>query len=252
MSGKDRYFEEKKNILAYEADIHNRLKISSIFNQLQDVAAVHADLLGVGFNDLYKQDLAWVLSWAKLNVLEYPSFGETVTIRTWPRCRHKMFSMRDYTMSGNNGNILLNATSAWLPINVNTKKIIDIQQLPKEIEYQADLAAIDEFPEKIIAGKTKEILLHKKFRYSDIDINKHVNNSRYIELFSDIYSIDIYRTHLLKSISVLFSSESFLHDEIEISRSFFNGMEIIEGINSRTGKRVFAAKPEWTRRTGLN
>lgn len=59
-------YQETKTIRAYDVDFNNKIKISSVFNLLQDVASVHADLLGLGFKDLYKLDLGWVLSWVKL------------------------------------------------------------------------------------------------------------------------------------------------------------------------------------------
>lgn len=238
-------YQETKTIRAYDVDFNNKIKISSVFNLLQDVAAVHADNLGLGFKDLYKHDFAWVLSWVKLNIEEYPAFGDSVSIKTWPRCKFKLYSMRDYSMHTGDGKILLNATSAWLPINTKTKRITDTKNLPQEIFYQPDLIAVDEFPDKIIAGAAQEILLHKKFRYTDIDVNQHVNNTRYIEMILDCYPTEHYKVNQIKSFEISFSSESFFDDEIEITRSSEDGFDIIQGTNAKTLKQVFISRLEW-------
>lgn len=238
-------YEETKTIRAYDVDFNNRIKISSVFNLLQDVAAVHADNLGLGFKDLYKHDFAWVLSWVKLNIEKYPAFGDSVIIKTWPRCKFKLYSMRDYSMQDSDGEISLNATSAWLPINTKIKRITETKNLPQEIFYQPDLIAVDEFPDKIIAGAAQEILLHKKFKYTDIDINQHVNNTRYIEMILDCYLADHYKVNQIKSFEISFSAESFFDDEIEISRSLLDGSDIIRGTNSKTLKQVFISRLEW-------
>jgi acyl-ACP thioesterase len=239
------HYEEIKTIRAFDVDLNNRIKISSVFNLLQDVAAVHADNLGLGFKDLYKHDFAWVLSWIKLEINDYPAFGDSVIIKTWPRCKHKLYSMRDYTIRNEANQTLLNATSAWLPINTKTKRITDTKNLPKEIIYLPELVAVNELPDKIIPGGIKEILFHKKFRYTDIDVNQHVNNTRYIEIILDCYNIEVFKEHQIKSIAVSFFAESFFDDEIEVSRTSIEGFEIIEGKNKKTSKQVFAAKLEW-------
>lgn len=128
------YYEEIKAIRAYDVDFNNKIKISSVFNMLQDVASVHADQLGLGFRDLNKLDLGWVLFWVKLNIERYPAFGDSVNIKTWPRCKFKLYSMRDYSMQDDgSGNTLLNATSAWLPINTKSKRITDSKNFRRKL-----------------------------------------------------------------------------------------------------------------------
>lgn len=239
------HYEEIKTIRAYDVDFNNKIKISAVFNLMQDVASVHADQLGLGFKDLYKLDLGWVLSWVKLNINEYPSFGDFISIKTWPKCKYKLYSMRDFYISNESGNNIITATSAWLPLNTKTKRITDTKNLPREIVYQPDLIAVDEFPEKISIGDEKETLSHKKFRYADIDINQHVNNTRYIEMILDCYKPEQYKTNQIKNFEIFFSAESFFEDEVEISRFSSNSFDVHHGVNIKTLKQVFISKLEW-------
>lgn len=239
------YYEEIKTIRAYDVDFNNKIKISSVFNLLQDVASVHADQLGLGFRDLNKLDLGWVLSWVKLEIYKYPGFGDSITIKTWPKCKYKLYSMRDYTIRNETAGVLINATSAWLPINTRTKRITDTKHLPREIIYQPDLFAVDKFPDKITAGDTLKILFHKKIRYTDIDVNQHVNNTRYIEMILDCYTTDDYKVNLIKSFEIFFSAESFFDDEIEIARFSESEFDILQGTNTKTLKQIFISKLGW-------
>jgi hypothetical protein len=63
-------YEETKTIRAYDVDFNNRIKISSVFNLLQDIASVHADKLGLGYKDL--NDLDMVSKIFKKNIALYP------------------------------------------------------------------------------------------------------------------------------------------------------------------------------------
>lgn len=243
------FYEESKLVNTYDVDINNRLKLNSLFNYLQDVASTHAEKLNLGFNDLIVRDLGWVLSWAKVEIIEFPRFGETVKLKTWPKCRYKFFSMRDFIVSNEKGDILFRVSTAWLLINVKTKRITDTRTLPQEILYQPDNFALNEFPEKIISDSVKEILFTKKIRYTDLDINQHVNNTKYIELALDCFSPEYHKNNNLKSFTVSFMSECFYGDEIEVllaSDASKQKGNIIEEINTKTSKPVFHALLEWS------
>jgi medium-chain acyl-[acyl-carrier-protein] hydrolase len=242
------FFEKSKLVNAYDVDLNNKLKLNTLFNFLQDVASSHADSLSLGFNDLILHDLGWVLSWAKVKIEKYPEFGETIKIRTWPKCRYKLFSMRDFFIYNSSGNILFRVSTAWLLINVKTKRITDIKNLPQQIYYQPDQYAINEYPEKINSEKGKQFLFNKKIRYSDLDINQHVNNTRYIELVLDCYSSEQHKNNYLKSLMVSFNAESFYDDELEIWFTPIGSKDkadIISGLNKKTSKQVFHARVEW-------
>jgi len=244
----DSFFEQLKLVNAYDVDINNKLKLNTLFNFLQDVASSHADTLKLGFNDLIVNNLGWVLSWAKVQIEQDSEFGETIKIRTWPKCRHKLFSLREFIVYGNNGKALYRVSTAWLLINVKTKRITDIKNLPQQIYYQPDQFAINEFPEKISSEKTKEILFNKKIRYTDLDINRHVNNTKYIEMILDCYSAVHHKNNRLINLTVSFISESFYDDELEIRFAAGGSKEncdIIEGINKKTSKQVFQALVGW-------
>ena len=244
----DSFFEQSKLVNAYDVDINNRLKINTLFNYLQDVASEHAESLKLGFNDLIVNNLGWVLSWAKVQIEENPEFGERILIRTWPKCRYKLFSLREFIVYNSSGKVLYRVSTAWLLINVKTKRITDIKNLPQQIYYQPDQFAINEFPEKIISDKDKKILFFKKIRYTDLDINQHVNNTKYIELILDCYSAEYHKNNHLKSLTVSFISESFYDDDLVIRvapKSSKEKFDVVEGINKKTSKQVFQALVEW-------
>ncbi len=242
------FFEETKLIRAYDVDFKNCLKINSTFNFLQDTASVHADQLKVGYQDLIELDLTWVLSWAKLEINEYPKFGDEIKIKTWPKSRYKFYSLRDFVFYDGNNQIICNATTAWLPINIKSKRITDLKKISIEIPYQHDVHAIEEYPGKINHETAGEILFTKKVKYSDIDLNQHLNNSKYIELVLDCYSKEHHQDSSIESLAATFISESTYDDELEIrfaSKSSENNFDIIGIFNINKSKNVFQALVKW-------
>ncbi len=242
------FWEDNLKVRAYDVDFKNEIKVSSIFNYMQDTASSHADNLNVGYKHLLKAELFWVLSWVKLEFGRQPKFEDNFKIRTWPKGRHKLYALRDFLLYNETGDTFCRIASAWLLINANTKRITDLKNLPVVFPYQPDEHALTDLPGKIPAEKTDEIVFNKKISYSDIDINRHVNNAKYIEYILDCYPNDFHQRNRMKSMTVSFISETKFNDEIEIGlnkNSSANGSHYLEGKNKESGKLAFQSLVEW-------
>ncbi len=82
-------------------------------------------------------------------------------------------------------------------------------------------------------------------RYTDIDLNLHVNNIKYIEMIMDSFSMEDYENSLIKTITINFVTESKYDDLIELFKSADEENKyLIEGVNKSTSKVVFQADVE--------
>jgi medium-chain acyl-[acyl-carrier-protein] hydrolase len=241
------FYDAKRTIQAHEVDFTNRLRIDSLFMELQDTAAAHADKLKLGYSALIKHNLAWILMWARVDIINLPGFADKTKIRTWPKKKYKLYSLRDFYMLSSDDEIICRATTAWLPINLKSKRIVDTSDLPAPIHYQEDESAINDLPGKISELKNKEFIWNKKMKYADIDLNQHVNNIRYIELIMDSFPKAHYEKYRLKNITIYFVSESKYDDEIAVYRSgeISSDLSIIEGDLINGSKVVFQAQLNW-------
>ena len=66
------------------ADVEGLLSYSGAFHVFQDLAAAHAERLGVGLGAMAEQSLFWLTVRTKIVFLSRPALGEAVTLRTWP------------------------------------------------------------------------------------------------------------------------------------------------------------------------
>ena len=73
-------FECSLRVHAGDTDSAGKLRVSSVFNHIQNVAAIHAEGLGVGSEEMLKQRMFGVLSWARSEVAGFPS----KFVRSWP------------------------------------------------------------------------------------------------------------------------------------------------------------------------
>lgn len=241
------FYEEKYQLRSYDFDFQNNLKLSSIFNYMQDTASTHAGMLKFGFEDLYKLNLFWVLSWIKIELGSFPAYGDSIKVKTWPKTSHRLYSLRDFILFDNGGNIFAKSTSAWLLLKSDTKRPVELKSYAVDIPFQADENALADLPEKLVKPNIPPAVSEKrKIKYSDIDINRHVNNAKYIEFIIDSFDEEFLTNRKINSAEVSFLSEVRYGDNIEIevysqddNRSFVSGKE------SGGGKNIFASRLHW-------
>lgn len=241
-------FECPLRVQAHDADSTGRLKVNSMFNYIQDMASAHAEGLGVGLGDVLSRGMFWVLSWARLEFTSFPRFGDELRGRTWPKREQKLFSIRDFLFLDRCGDVFCRATTAWMLVDIQRKKAVSAQCIRDGIPYRGDESALDCLPEKFRPREDAEDVYTRRIRYSDLDVNRHVNNARYVEFLTDCFGLEHHRRHMVKSLTVSFVSEAKFGDEIRFRMC--NGVEngftcFVEGCDKEAGTPVVQASIEW-------
>lgn len=211
-------FEKEYRIHVYETGPDGRLNLYSLFNYLQDIASDHAVKLGFGRDDLMRDNRFWVLSRMYAEIKQWPLWEETIIVRTWPNGTDKLFAMRNYEVNYPDGRHIASGTSSWLILDRTTKKI----QRPDSIltQYNPNLHS-DKSP---IRYATKlEPVADSGFntpvftiKVSDLDVNLHTNNVRYLKWASDTYCLDFVMNNAPQSVEINYLAESMFNEEIVI------------------------------------
>jgi medium-chain acyl-[acyl-carrier-protein] hydrolase len=211
-------FEKEYLVHVYETGPDGYLSIPSFFNYLQDIASDHAIKLGFGREDLLRSNRFWVLSRIYAEIAVMPVWEDRVIITTWPNGTDKLFALRNFDIRSADGRHVASATSSWLILDRTTKKIqrpdallshfySDLIPNQSPIRYASrldfsmtDPAVTGPFPIKI----------------SDLDINLHVNNVKYLTWVSDTYDLDFVMNNAPKSVEINYLAESRFGDEVII------------------------------------
>lgn len=178
-------------VRSYEGDRNGVLKPQALLNYFEEAAQQHARELGFGYEDILKRKQFWILSRLKAEIVRPPVWGDTVTVETWPKSVHRLFALRDYTLNlhDSDGEPIVRATSAWLLMDAETGRPLRPEKHlpPGPLRDNAARHAIDEPPGKLSPpeegeGEAAEAV---QVKYSDIDVNDHVNNSVYLRWLDD-------------------------------------------------------------------
>ena len=229
-------------------DFNGSLKLSSLFTYFQDIAGLHAENLGMGMETLYKKhDALWVLARIRVDIVRYPLWNEEITIDTWPQEPGKIEFTRDFLVKDGQGNILAKAVSTWVIIDIKTRRLKKTKSVyigyPPIIKERAIHCRLGNLKPK----GPLEMVYKRTVGYSDIDVNRHLNNSKYIDFIMDCFSLSDHEKYNIKSIEVNYSKEALPGDSITIYKDIsqaYSNLIYIEGINEKDNSLTFKTQIE--------
>ncbi len=213
--------EKNFAVHVYEMGPDGGLNLHSLFDYFQDIASDHAVKLGYGREELMKHNNFWVLSRIYAEISTLPKWGETIIIRTWPRGTERLFALRDFEARYPDGRSVARATSSWLIIDRDSRRI----QRPDNnlSKYDPDSPGEKALSRNAIKLEPADPNGHRtqqfSVRISDLDINLHTNNARYLKWVTDSYDLDFVLRNVPLSAEINYLAESRYNDSIAIVKS---------------------------------
>ena len=216
----DLLFEIEKEVTTNEADFNLDMKLSSIFLFFQEASSLHSEVLGVGKSETLDKNMHWVISRFDVVIDRIPKYNERVKVKTYPGNNNGLFFFRHYLITDMKDNVLVRGVSNWVVIDAFTNQL---KRNPFQ-GYSLPIYHLDnELPNPVkINGEASSFIYKRKIRYSDIDLNGHLNNTRYIELIQDSFDQEYYRNHKLVKFSINYNHELKDGDEVSIYLSSSN------------------------------
>lgn len=237
---------EQFTIHSYEVDFKKEATLESLCHHFQEAAWNHAEHLGAGYHRLLEQNRFWVLARLRIEIARRPAWAETVTIRTWPRAAKSVFAMRDFEIFGADGQRCLAGASAWLVLDTSTRKPQRVDKIIAGITSLSELRALEHDPDKLPQPEVSSKSIALTVRYSDIDVNAHVNHARYISWLLDSYPIDFHRGHKTLLLEMNYLGETVGGEPISLLSSEAGSGEYWHSvIKSDTGDEVCRARLVW-------
>lgn len=206
--------EREYNIHYYEVDYKKRVLITNIVNYFGDLATYQSEICGIGMDYMLEKRLAWVLYKWDINMKEYPSYGDKIIVKTYAYSFRKFYAYRKYEICNEKGELIGTADSLWFLINIDKRRPVRISEEFYEA-YGLDKSKNDDIAMEDIL-KVEDVHKENNFtvRYSDIDTNKHVNNSKYISWAIEVVPLDIVKDYTLKRLKVVYEKETTYGHEV--------------------------------------
>lgn len=218
-----------------QTDTRQNLRYFSFMCLAQEMANVHASILKFGYEELMAQNQVWVLSRAHIKFINPPKWRDKITIETWHKGKVGLFWNRDFALYSQSGELSVAATTAWVIMNTNTRRIerrtiFDTDPSVEEKSFKKDI--IETPCDKIsLPDNNLEFVREKKVVYSDIDMNGHANNAKYVEWVIDSLPIELMKEKEITDLKINYISEAQLGENLKINMGYYSDNRIyIEGV----------------------
>jgi medium-chain acyl-[acyl-carrier-protein] hydrolase len=244
-------WQETFEIRSFEMDFRKRAPIQFLCSLLQETAGNHVDALGIGIETLISQGMTWILSRFHVQVFQYPLWRERIRLETWESDAYSFYALRDFQLFDAQNQAIAAASSLWLILDIRSRHPVRIPDHIVAMRVKERVrAVVDRFDN---LWRPATVAVEKRFavRRSDLDLNQHVNNVRYVEWAVETVPDEVWQTHQLAAIEVSFRAECRYGDEIISHSGPADGDEQPAFIHRMTraanGQELFLAKTRWQR-----
>ncbi|MEG1556302.1 MAG: thioesterase [Bacteroidales bacterium] len=203
-------FEKKIKIPSYLVDNQLNLTPTSLLSLMQEVAGEHSNLYNIGWYFLSQYHMFWALIKLHIKIERMPIWNEEILCTTWEKTHDFIIQPRDYEIFDSEGKLLIAATSSWVILDQEHGKPQKIDHFRNIMREQQDIHAIVEKAPKInkIDLPEKERCVFKPVLHSDLDMNDHVNNTKYAQWLVDDMGHLFSQTHLLKELFINYIAQA--------------------------------------------
>ena len=197
----------------FHVDFTGRLTMGVLGNHLLNCAGFHASERGFGIAEINENHYTWVLSRLAIELEDMPRQYEDFSINTWIENVYRLFTDRNFELQDQNGKTIGYARSVWAMISMETRKPADLISLHGNNlgQYVSDRECPIDKPGRIKVSVDAPVEEYQT-RYSDIDINGHVNSIKYIEHILDLFPMDTFKEKQVKRFEMAYVAESYYGD----------------------------------------
>ncbi|WP_372656109.1 acyl-[acyl-carrier-protein] thioesterase, partial [Halobacteriovorax sp.] len=189
---KDIIFEKEYSVNSINININKRLGLFGMLGILQDVSTIHAEVLDLGFEFMEKNNSFWVLTQQKLKMNTWPKWQDILTIKTWPRGSDGLKANRDFEIFLE-GQKIGECVTTYMVIDGHTRRPVRAD-LGEEVEKSCPKDVLDFIPIKVHVPEEARVEKTIEVRNSDLDMNNHVNNTKYSQWILDTIPLQYHRS----------------------------------------------------------
>ena len=219
-------YTENRKLCSSDVDMYRRLRSSVLFRLLQEASIRHTEELGMGRDKTLDKGILWVLLMQRAEIQRMPEYDEDIVLKSWPgKTMHLLFP-RYYSIETAAGETLLKASALWSLVDAQSRKVVFPERYGVVIEGTETGAEIT-LPGSI---PRKDCNQEMQFTvpYSFVDLNGHMNNTRYFDLAEDCVG-EAALGRKLREIRTEYVNEARFGESLHLSWGEENGEVFLSG-----------------------
>ena len=199
-------YQMKMKIPFDMADMNGHIKLPDVILLSLQVSGMQSIELGVSDKAILEDyNLVWIITEYDIEVVRLPRFAEEITIETEALSYNRLFCYRRFTIYDEAGQEIIRMLATFVLMDRDSRKVRAVE--PEIVApYQSD------FDKKLIRGPKYANLeepVSKDYhvRFYDLDMNGHVNNSKYLDWIFEVMGADFLTQYIPKKINLKYVKE---------------------------------------------
>ncbi|MEJ6400238.1 acyl-[acyl-carrier-protein] thioesterase [Nicoliella lavandulae] len=199
-------FSETHRVTYYETDNQNRVTIQMLVNMAILVSEDQNESLGLTEEHMLSFGVTWVVIQYDMTIDHLPKTDEHITLKTRSTSYNKFFAFREFWILDADGQQCAYIKSLWVMMSMTKRKLAPI---PPELVEPYHSEAVKLTPRLKKPKRIDNHAAHREYRirYSDIDTNIHVNNTRYLDWMIDVLPYEFLVHHQPTHINLKYDNE---------------------------------------------
>ena len=202
------FYEGQFRVDSRDVDLFNQCRPSAVLGILQEAATRAALALGAsGPEILKKYHCLWMVtrSWVELDAPL--RWNDLVDVKTWHRGGSGASTYRDFDLS-RDGKPIGQGTTIWVMVDADSRKLFRIKDLAEFQGTDGGELCKSVKLHRIPMPEAFDHRTRRDLRYSDTDINGHVNNIHYADFACDsLHLEELGRGKFVRSLQIGYVNE---------------------------------------------
>ena len=228
-------YRQSCRLLASDVDAYRRLRLSRLFTMMQEAAIAHTEALGMGREKTLDRGLLWIVTMQSAEIARMPEYDERIRLLSWPGETMHLFFPRHYRIEDETGAPLIRATALWMLVDQASRRMVFPERYGIEIageQHEGELP-LPSAPARLPTSEERLFTVP----YSYVDLNGHMNNTRYFDLMEDCLPAAA-AGQRLRSVRTEYTSEARLGDTLRVRWGEQDGSWYLEGLLEKTCFRM--------------
>lgn len=211
---------------AADCNAQREMPLASLVRHIIESATEHANRLNVGYTRLAETGIAWVLSRIALEIYRMPGVNERFSLETRVTSVDRHSSDRLFEVTDAEGRVVALARTVWVALDIRERKLADLSMLSELRDIAAPWSPACAPPRRLRAQKEPAEVRSVNVWYSDLDINRHLTTTRYIDFMVSAFPLEWHDANRITRLDVVFMRETLPGATVEVATTPVSDHEV--------------------------
>ncbi len=202
-------FTKDIEVDVHDVDYNGVCRLSSLMRYIQSTAQMQLTENGMSYDELKDRGVAFIISKIRLEFYSSVHAYDRLTAETFPCVSRGYSFIRCYALY-RHGKVIGRAISVWALVDINKHSLVKINDFDLKLPT---FTAYDMVISHLKLPTVMKAVGKYKVTYADIDQNRHVNNTKYADIFSNFLPLNGKR---IDAITVSYANEARAEDELDV------------------------------------